>query len=148
MPLKSSSCSVGPKGTGNKASSSSVCFGEGVAHSCRCVQSPGGPGSGKGTNCARIVEEFGYVHLSAGDLLRAERASGSELGEMIEGIIKDGRIVPSDVTVRLLRQAMEAAGEGKKFLIDGFPRNQENLDVWNRDMAHCVVQFVLNLECR
>ena len=105
----------------------------------------GGPGSGKGTNCARIVEDFGYVHLSAGDLLRAERRSGSSLGEMIEGLISQGKIVPSEVTVRLLREAMEKSGE-RLFLIDGFPRNQENLDVWTRDMGYCVVKFVLNLE--
>ena len=87
----------------------------------------GGPGAGKGTNCARIVSDFGWIHLSAGDLLRAERSSGSELGEMIESIIKEGKIVPSEVTVRLLRQAMEKSAAGAGFLIDGFPRNQENL---------------------
>lgn len=107
----------------------------------------GGPGSGKGTNCARMVADFGYQHLSAGDLLRAERASGSKLGEMIEGLISQGKIVPSEVTVRLLKEAMEKATGTNKFLIDGFPRNQENLDVWERDMQHCVVQFVLNLDC-
>ncbi len=52
----------------------------------------GGPGSGKGTNCARIVDDFGYVHLSAGDLLRAERASGSKLAEMINIYIKEGKM--------------------------------------------------------
>jgi UMP-CMP kinase len=107
----------------------------------------GGPGSGKGTNCSRIVKEFGYHHLSAGDLLRAERASGSKLGEMIEGLISQGKIVPSDVTVRLLKEAMEKSPGSGKFLIDGFPRNQENLDVWLRDMEHCTIQFVLNLDC-
>jgi UMP-CMP kinase len=107
----------------------------------------GGPGSGKGTNCSRIVADFGYQHLSAGDLLRAERASGSELGEMIEGLISQGKIVPSDITVRLLKEAIEKSPGSGKFLIDGFPRNQENLDVWARDMEHCAVQFVLNLDC-
>ena len=106
----------------------------------------GGPGSGKGTNCARIVETFGYVHLSAGDLLRAERKSGSDLGEMIEGHIQAGSIVPAEVTVRLLRQAMEQSGESK-FLVDGFPRNADNLLIWERDMQHCVVDFVLMLDC-
>jgi UMP-CMP kinase len=81
----------------------------------------GGPGSGKGTNCARIVEEFGYVHLSAGDLLRAERASGSELADMINTYINEGKIVPAEVTVSLLKAAMEKS-ESKSFLIDGFPR--------------------------
>ena len=58
----------------------------------------GGPGSGKGTNCARIVSKFGYVHLSAGDLLREERASGSQLADMINTFIKEGKIVPAEVT--------------------------------------------------
>lgn len=67
----------------------------------------GAPGSGKGTQCARIVEQFGYVHLSAGDLLRAERnRPGSEFAEMIEESIKTARIIPVAVTCSLLEQAM------------------------------------------
>ena len=54
----------------------------------------GGPGSGKGTQCARISKEFNYFHLSAGDLLRAEVSTGSELGKKIDGMIKEGKIVP------------------------------------------------------
>ncbi|KAL6557332.1 UMP-CMP kinase 3 [Orobanche minor] len=85
----------------------------------------GGPGSGKGTQCENIVKHFGYTHLSAGDLLRAERDSGSENGTMIKNMIKEGRIVPSEVTIKLLQRAMEHSGNDK-FLIDGFPRNEEN----------------------
>lgn len=85
----------------------------------------GGPGSGKGTQCANIVEHFGYTHLSAGDLLRAEIKSGSENGTMIQNMIKEGKIVPSEVTIRLIQQAMLENGNDK-FLIDGFPRNEEN----------------------
>ena len=51
----------------------------------------GGPGSGKGTQCAMIVERFGYHHLSAGDLLRAEKQSGTAEGEMINEFIKEGQ---------------------------------------------------------
>ena len=54
----------------------------------------GGPGAGKGTQCGKIVEEYGYVHLSAGDLLRAERKSGSAQGQMISEYIAEGKIVP------------------------------------------------------
>ena len=54
----------------------------------------GGPGAGKGTQCARLVDEFGFVHLSAGDLLRAERDSGSPDGAMITQYINEGKIVP------------------------------------------------------
>eukprot|EP01035_Chromulina_nebulosa_P035786 gene35786-48123_t len=93
----------------------------------------GGPGSGKGTNCARIVSKFGYVHLSAGDLLREERASGSALADMINTFIKEGKIVPAEVTVRLLRTAMAKSGS-TKFLIDGFPRDMMNLECWQKEM--------------
>ncbi|KAG9135423.1 hypothetical protein Leryth_007181 [Lithospermum erythrorhizon] len=85
----------------------------------------GGPGSGKGTQCANIVKQFGYTHLSAGDLLRAEQNSGSENGTMIKNMIKEGKIVPAEVTIKLLERAMEES-ENDKFLIDGFPRNEEN----------------------
>ncbi|GJN10965.1 hypothetical protein PR202_ga29116 [Eleusine coracana subsp. coracana] len=85
----------------------------------------GGPGSGKGTQCTNIVEHFGFTHLSAGDLLRAEIKSGSENGTMIENMIKEGKIVPSEVTINLLQEAM-IKDDNDKFLIDGFPRNEEN----------------------
>jgi UMP-CMP kinase len=107
----------------------------------------GGPGSGKGTNCALIVEKFGYVHLSAGDLLREERASGSDLAEMINTYIKEGKIVPAEITVRLLRGAMDKS-ETKKFLIDGFPRDMDNLQCWNDQLSTAAeVQFLLFLDC-
>lgn len=99
----------------------------------------GGPGSGKGTQCAKLVEEFGFVHLSAGDLLRAERNTpGSEHGELIEKHIVDGTIVPVSITCALLKAAMENAGwADKKYLIDGFPRNQDNMEGWNEAMGEC-----------
>lgn len=107
----------------------------------------GGPGSGKGTNCSKIVEEFGYVHLSAGDLLRAERASGSELADMINTYIKEGKIVPAEVTVGLLKGAMEKS-ETKKFLVDGFPRDTDNLSCWKAQMDEIAnVKFLLFLDC-
>ena len=67
----------------------------------------GGPGSGKGTVCKKLVDNYGYVHLSAGDLLRAERNSGSSNAEMINTYIKEGKIVPVEVTVKLIKKAME-----------------------------------------
>jgi len=54
----------------------------------------GGPGSGKGTQCTRIANQYNYFHLSAGDLLRAEVNTGSDLGKEIDDMIKDGKIVP------------------------------------------------------
>lgn len=102
----------------------------------------GGPGAGKGTQCARIVEKFGYVHLSAGDLLRAERAvPNSEFGELIEHHITNGTIVPVEITCSLIERAMNLS-EKTNFLIDGFPRNEDNLQGWNKAMGDKV-----NLRC-
>ncbi|XP_013414444.1 UMP-CMP kinase [Lingula anatina] len=108
----------------------------------------GGPGAGKGTQCDMIVKEFGYVHLSAGELLRAERSRpGSKYGEEIEKHIKDGTIVPVEITCSLLDQEMQASSKNN-FLIDGFPRNENNLDGWNRTMGDRTnLQFVLFFDC-
>jgi len=107
----------------------------------------GGPGAGKGTMCARIVENYGFVHLSAGDLLREEMRSGSKHGEMINTMIKEGKIVPSEVTVGLLQKAMDS-NEKKRFLIDGFPRNEENNQSWEKVVGPKVdLRFVMCLDC-
>jgi len=72
------------------------------------------------------------VHLSAGDLLRAERNDPrSEFGELISSYIKEGKIVPVEITVKLLLNAMKESGR-TNFLVDGFPRNADNLDGWKR----------------
>ncbi|KAL8539602.1 hypothetical protein ACS0TY_001275 [Phlomoides rotata] len=94
----------------------------------------GGPGSGKGTQCTRIVETFGFTHLSAGDLLRNEISSNTENGSMILDTIKEGKIVPSEVTVKLIKKAVEAT-ENDRFLIDGFPRTEENRIAYERVMG-------------
>lgn len=108
----------------------------------------GGPGAGKGTQCEKIVKDYGYVHLSAGDLLRQERnRPGSEFGEEIQTHIKNGTIVPVEITCSLLRRAMEASDKDT-FLIDGFPRNKDNLDGWNREMNEVsTVKMVLFFNC-
>ncbi|KAK6270473.1 hypothetical protein POUND7_007571 [Theobroma cacao] len=105
----------------------------------------GGPGSGKGTQCANIVQHFLYTHLSAGDLLRAEIKSGSENGTMIQNMIKEGKIVPSEVTIKLLQKAMLESGNDK-FLIDGFPRNEENRAAFEA-VTKIEPDFVLFFKC-
>merc|ERR1712170_155930 len=108
----------------------------------------GAPGAGKGTQCTNIVDKFGYVHLSAGDLLRQERKSeGSQYGELIEHHITNGTIVPVAITCSLLERAMQQS-EKNDFLIDGFPRNEDNLTGWNEAVGDKVnLKFVLFLDC-
>lgn len=113
----------------------------------------GGPGAGKGTQCTLLSERMSWTHLSAGDLLREERQSGSELAEMINSKISAGQIVPSSITVKLLKSAMEKIykldNTKTKFLIDGFPRSAENVTVWDEFMPTSVanLEFVLFLDC-
>ncbi|XP_051556526.1 UMP-CMP kinase-like isoform X1 [Myxocyprinus asiaticus] len=130
-----------------------------VVHTISVMKKPqvvfvlGGPGAGKGTQCAKIVETYSYTHLSAGDLLREERSrKGSEFGQLIDNYIKDGKIVPVEITISLLKKAMEETmkvDENKfRFLIDGFPRNQDNLQGWNTVMDEKAdVRFVLFFDC-
>lgn len=108
----------------------------------------GGPGAGKGTQCSNIVSKFGFVHLSAGDLLRAECSKpDSTFGELINTHIKNGTIVPVEITCKLIQNAMEASA-ANRFLIDGFPRNKENMLGWNKAIGDQVnLLFVLFLDC-
>jgi len=111
----------------------------------------GGPGAGKGTQCAQLVSEYGFTHLSAGDLLRAEQERpGSKFGELIKQCIKDGEIVPMEVTVQLLEDAMAETikrnpASGKKFLIDGFPRKMDQ--ALKFEEVVCPARLVLFYDC-
>ncbi|KAK4837297.1 hypothetical protein QYF36_004303 [Acer negundo] len=105
----------------------------------------GGPGSGKGTQCEKIVENFGFTHLSAGDLLRREIISNTEYGANILDTIKEGKIVPSEVTVKLIRKEMESS-DNYKFLIDGFPRSEENRIAFER-LTEADPDIVLFFDC-
>ncbi|KAH8603036.1 putative uridylate kinase [Bisporella sp. PMI_857] len=111
----------------------------------------GGPGAGKGTQCANLVRDYNFTHLSAGDLLRAEQdRPGSEFGQLIKDYIKDGLIVPMEVTVQLLENAItdvvsKSPNKTGKFLIDGFPRKMDQ--ALKFEEAVCPSKFVLFFDC-
>ncbi|KAH8726266.1 UMP-CMP kinase-like protein [Phaeosphaeriaceae sp. PMI808] len=110
----------------------------------------GGPGAGKGTQCQKLVSDYGFKHLSAGDLLREEQdRPGSEFGEMIKSYIKEGTIVPMEVTIQLLENAMKSsmdAGNKKNlFLIDGFPRKLDQAHAFERSVVPS--KFTLFFDC-
>lgn len=83
----------------------------------------GAPGSGKGTQASHLVKEFGYNHLSTGDLLRSEIAKGTELGQKVQGIIDAGNLVDDMTVLELLKANCDL--ENKVYIFDGFPRNGE-----------------------
>ena len=79
-------------------------------------------------------------------MLREERQSGSGLADLINECIREGKIVPAEITVGLLKTAMEKSGS-TKFLVDGFPRDMDNLRCWESIMTEARVQFLLFLDC-
>jgi adenylate kinase len=92
----------------------------------------GPQGAGKGTQAARIAEEYGIPHVSTGDMLRAAIATGSELGSRVQAIVERGDLVPDDLMVELIRARMAEPDAVAGFVLDGFPRTlaqAEALDV-------------------
>ncbi|KAJ1496829.1 bifunctional uridylate/adenylate kinase, partial [Coelomomyces lativittatus] len=104
-----------------------------------------GPGAGKGTQCSKLVQAYDFVHLSAGDLLREERnRPDSKVGELINDYIKEGLIVPKEITIELLRKAMFESRKSR-FLIDGFPRKIDQAEAFEATVAPS--NFILYLSC-
>ena len=90
----------------------------------------GPPGVGKNTQCYKLVEKYNFIHFSTGDLLRAEISKGTENGKLIKSIMSQGKYVPVKITCDLIKKAMDNYSKDKIFLIDGYPRNQDNIDGW------------------
>jgi adenylate kinase len=82
----------------------------------------GPPGSGKGTQSVRLAEEFNLVHLSTGDMLRAEITAGTELGKKMSLIMSKGELVPDDVVIEMIAYKIDHSKGSAGFLFDGFPR--------------------------
>lgn len=83
----------------------------------------GGPGAGKGTQAQKLVAEFGFAHISTGDLLRAAIKEGSKLGMKAKGFMDAGQLVPDDLVIDLVKERLEADDAQAGFILDGFPRN-------------------------
>ena len=82
----------------------------------------GPPAAGKGTQAKRLTAERGYVQLSTGDMLRAARKSGSELGQRVAAIMDSGSLVSDDIVIALIEEALAANKTAPGFIFDGFPR--------------------------
>ncbi len=85
----------------------------------------GPPGSGKGTQSVKLAEKFNLTHLSTGDMLRAEIAAGTELGQKMSSIMSKGELVPDEVVIEMIANKIDSAKETSGFLFDGFPRTVE-----------------------
>jgi adenylate kinase len=107
----------------------------------------GPPGSGKGTQAAKLEEDLHLHHMSTGDILRREVASGTPLGNQVKRIMEAGDLVPDDLIVDVVRARLPQAEEGAGALLDGFPRTgkqAEALDAMLREEGHRV-NFIVAL---
>ena len=105
----------------------------------------GPPGAGKGTQARRIAAETGLPHINTGDMLRAERAAGSELGRKVEAIMARGDLVPDDVIIDVVRERLEQADTASGFILDGFPRTLPQAEALDRMLAEMEREVTLVL---
>jgi len=95
----------------------------------------GPPGSGKGTHANFIEADRSLVKLSTGDMLRAAVAAGSELGRKADDIMRRGELVPDEIVIGLIAERLDAGGEGRGFILDGFPRTIAQAEALDRLLA-------------
>ncbi|CDJ27383.1 adenylate kinase, putative [Eimeria mitis] len=92
----------------------------------------GAPGSGKGTQSANLQKSHCYCHISTGDMLRDAVAAGTELGQKAKGIMAAGQLVPDDLVLELLSERMRSPECSRGFILDGYPRNQEQANALDK----------------
>jgi len=107
----------------------------------------GAPGAGKGTQCKRIVARYGLLHLSSGDILRQQRAEGTELGKKARTYMDSGALVPDQIIVEMMTGAIKKAPV-TGFILDGFPRTVNQAAELDKslDSADQKMDVVLNLK--
>lgn len=95
----------------------------------------GPPGSGKGTQSERLIEKYGLVHLSTGNLLREEIANRTKLGLEAKSLMDKGQLVPDSVVIGMIEAALDANPQAKGFLFDGFPRTVAQAEALDKLLA-------------
>jgi len=106
----------------------------------------GAPGAGKGTQCKRIVEKYGLLHLSSGDILRQERSAATELGKKAQSYMDSGALVPDQIVVEMMAGAISKAPQ-TGFVLDGFPRTVNQAQSLDDSLSNAgrKIDAVLNL---
>ncbi|MEM4662621.1 MAG: nucleoside monophosphate kinase [Candidatus Diapherotrites archaeon] len=87
-----------------------------------CLLFMGPPGSGKSTMAKKLVEEYGFVHFSTGDIIREKIANDKKFKEMFEALIREGKLLDDENTKKLLLEKLKAANINNGFILDGYPR--------------------------
>lgn len=95
----------------------------------------GPPGAGKGTQAQKLVDGRNMVQLSTGDMLRAARTSGTEMGKKVAAVMDAGNLVTDEIVIGLIREQLEAGGDHGGFIFDGFPRTLAQADALGELLA-------------
>ncbi|HRY98327.1 MAG TPA: adenylate kinase [Bacteroidales bacterium] len=95
----------------------------------------GPPGAGKGTQSKNIARKYGYIHISTGDILRAEIRAQSELGKRVRAFMDQGELVPDEVLLGVLREVMDREKDVNGFVWDGFPRTLVQAEAFDQVLA-------------
>ncbi|GAB4149075.1 MAG: adenylate kinase [Bacteroidia bacterium] len=95
----------------------------------------GPPGAGKGTQSAKLIEKYGLVHLSTGDIFRANIKGETELGKLAKSYMDKGELVPDEVTIRMLESEVNKHADPKGFIFDGFPRTTAQAEALDKFLA-------------
>jgi adenylate kinase len=108
----------------------------------------GPPGAGKGTQAARLVAHYDIPHISTGDMFRAAVKAGTPLGKQADAYMKDGKLVPDEVTIGMLLERIREPDAAKGFMLDGFPRTVPQAEALDRALSEAQVELdvVLVLE--
>jgi len=101
----------------------------------RLVVLVGPPGAGKGTQAKRLIERYRIPQLATGDMLRAARAAGTELGKRVAAIMDAGQLVSDDIVIALIREALTDASTAAGAIFDGFPRTVAQAEALDRMLA-------------
>lgn len=95
----------------------------------------GPPGAGKGTQSEYLVNEYGLVHLSTGDIFRFNMKNGTALGDLAKSYIDKGALVPDSVTIQMLESEVEKHPDAKGFIFDGFPRTEAQAEALDKFLS-------------
>jgi adenylate kinase len=108
----------------------------------------GPPGAGKGTQSENLIKTFGLVHLSTGDILRAEIEAGTELGLKAKSLMDQGLLVPDEVVIGMIESKIAVNLQDKGFIFDGFPRTVAQAEALDRMLAsyQLSISCMINLE--
>lgn len=108
----------------------------------------GPPGAGKGTQSEKIIQKYGLVHISTGDMFRMHISQDTEIGKKVKQILADGMLVPDSITIDMLEDKVQSNPDAKGFIFDGFPRTvaqAESLDTFLENKEENV-NLVLQLD--